>query len=191
MVPLAMSLYSDMAKGTILSDVNAVWDTPILASSVKSTSGDWAVAPMPVWNAAAPQYGNDGGSATAVLKGCKDSAQATQFALWMSTNPDSLSNLIKVTGIYPAATSGLDNPALSTPDPFYGGQTIFDVFKAEMPHINTGWQWGPTMTQTSTDLGDGLGTVETGNAQLPDVLTTVQAKTVSEMKQQGLSVSGG
>jgi multiple sugar transport system substrate-binding protein len=185
------SLYSDMAKGTILSDVNAVWDTPILASSVKSTSGDWAVAPMPVWNAAAPQYGNDGGSATAVLKGCKDSAQATQFALWMSTNPDSLSNLIKVTGIYPAATSGLDNPALSTPDPFYGGQTIFDVFKAEMPHINTGWQWGPTMTQTSTDLGDGLGTVETGNAQLPDVLTTVQAKTVSEMKQQGLSVSGG
>ncbi|MBC3844457.1 extracellular solute-binding protein [Streptacidiphilus sp. 4-A2] len=46
------SLYSDMAKGTILSDVNAVWDTPILASSVKTTSGDWAVAPMPVWNAA-------------------------------------------------------------------------------------------------------------------------------------------
>ena len=185
------SLYSDMAKGTILSDVNAVWDTPILASSVKTTSGDWAVAPMPVWNAADPQYGNDGGSATTVLKGCKDAQQATEFAMWMSTNAASLSNLIKVTGIYPAATSGLTNPALSAPDPFYGGQTIFDVFKSEMPDINTGWQWGPTMTQTSTDLGDGLGSVETGNAQLPGVLSTVQTKTVSELKQQGLSVSGG
>ena len=185
------SLYSDMAKGTILSDVNAVWDTPILASSVKSTSGDWAVAPMPVWNAADPQYGNDGGSATTVLKGCKDAQQATEFAMWMSTNAASLSNLIKVTGIYPAATSGLTNPALSAPDPFYGGQAIFDVFKAEMPDINTGWQWGPTMTQTSTDLGDGLGSVETGNAQLAGVLSTVQTKTVSELKQQGLSVSGG
>jgi len=185
------SLYSDMARGTILSDVNAVWDTPILASSVKTTSGDWAVAPMPVWNAADPQYGNDGGSATAVLSGCKDAKQATEFASWMSTDAASLSNLIKVTGIYPAATSGLDNPALSAPDPFYGGQTIFDVFKAEMPDINTGWQWGPTMTQSSTDLGDGLGTVETGNAELPGVLSAVQTKTVSEMKQQGLSVSGG
>ena len=185
------SLYSDMAKGAILSDVNAVWDTPILASSVKATSGDWAVAPMPVWNAADPQYGNDGGSATAVLKGCKDAAQATEFATWMSTDQTSLSNLIKVTGIYPAATSGLDNAALSAPDPFYGGQTIFDVFKAEMPHINTSWQWGPTMTQTSTDLGDGLGTVETGNATLTSVLGSVQTKTVAEMKQQGLSVSGG
>ena len=185
------SLYSDMAKGKILSDVNAVWDTPILASSVKTTSGDWAVAPMPVWDAANPQYGNDGGSATAVLNGCKDAKQAAEFALWMSTDPTSLTNLIKVTGIYPAATSGLDNPALTAPDPFYGGQTIFDVFKAEMPHINTNWQWGPTMTQASNDLGDGLGTVETGNAQLPAVLGTVQSKTVAEMKQQGLSVAGG
>ena len=184
------SLYADMAKGTILSDVNAVWDTPILASSVAKTTGDWAVAPMPVWDAANPAYGNDGGSATAVLKGCSHPQQAAQFAAWMSTDPTSVSNLIKVTGIYPAATSALSNPALSAPDAFYGGQTIFNVFKAEMPEINTTWQWGPTMTETSTDLGDGLGSVETGDAKLPAVVGTVQSKTVAAMKQQGLGVSG-
>ncbi|MDH6109263.1 multiple sugar transport system substrate-binding protein [Kitasatospora sp. MAP12-15] len=184
------SLYSDMAAGKVLSDVNAVWDAPIIASSVKDGAGQWAVAPMPVWDAANPVYGNDGGSATAILKGCGHAKEATEFATWMSTDADSVSNLIKVTGIYPAATSGLSNATLSAPDPFYGGQTIFDVFKAETSHINTDWQWGPTMTQTSTDLGDGLGQAGTGGTTLANMLAGVQTKTVAGMKQQGLSVSG-
>ncbi|MFC1427384.1 sugar ABC transporter substrate-binding protein [Streptacidiphilus sp. N1-12] len=185
------SLYADMASGKILSDVNAVWDTPILASSVKATSGKWAVAPMPVWDAANPVYGNDGGSSTAVLKGCAHPEEATEFAQWMSTDPGSLSNLIKVTGIYPAATAGLSNPALSAADPFYGGQHVFDVFKDETAHIDTSWQWGPTMTQTSTDLGDGLGKAETSGAKLTAVLSGVQDKTLAQMKQQGLSAAAG
>jgi multiple sugar transport system substrate-binding protein len=185
------SLYKDMANGKVLSDVNAVWDTPILASSVKSGAGHWAVAPMPVWNAAAPVYGNDGGSATAVMKGCSHPQEATEFAMWMSTDPSSVDNLVKLTGIYPAATSGLTSPALSKPDAFYGDQKIYDVFKAESAHIDTSWQWGPTMTQTSTDLADGLGRAGTGGTTLPSVLASVQKKTEAGMKQQGLSVSGG
>ncbi|MGC0319080.1 ABC transporter substrate-binding protein [Kitasatospora acidiphila] len=185
------SLYKDMADGKILSDVNAVWDAPIIASSVKGGAGQWAVAPMPVWGAANPAYGNDGGSATAILKGCAHAKEATEFATWMSTDADSVSNLIKVTGIYPAATSGLSNPALSAPDAFYGNQVIYDVFKAEAPHVATSWQWGPTMTQTATDLGDGLGKAGTGGTTLPNVLADVQGKTVAGMKQQGLTVAGG
>jgi multiple sugar transport system substrate-binding protein len=183
------SLYKDMSDGTVLSDVNAVWDAPIIASSVdKSTSGDWAVAPMPVWNAADPVYGNDGGSATAVLKGCADPKAATEFAAWMSTDADSVSNLIKVTGIYPAALSGLQNPQLSAPDAFYGNQVIYNVFRAESSKIDTDWQWGPTMTQTSTDLGTGLGQAGSGSSTLTGVLGSVQNSTVAELKNQGLSV---
>lgn len=183
------SLYKDMGSGKILSDVNAVWDAPIIASSVdKATSGKWAVAPMPVWDASDPVYGNDGGSATAVLKGCAQPQAATEFATWMSTDADSVTNLIKVTGIYPAATAGLQNPALSAPDAFYGNQVIYDVFRAETPKIDTTWQWGPTMTQTSGDLGDGLGQAGSGAQTLPQVLSSVQSKTVTELKSQGLSV---
>lgn len=184
------TLYKDMASGKILSDVNAVWDAPILASSDTGQSGQWAVVPMPVWNAASPAYGNDGGSSTAVLKGCQYPQQAAQFADWMSTNPQSVTNLINVTGIYPAATSGLTDPALSAPDKFFGNQVIYNVFKAEMPDINTTWQWGPTMTQTSTDLGNDLGDVETGSQTLTGMLSDVQSKTVDELKSQGMSVSG-
>ncbi|MFF3108996.1 ABC transporter substrate-binding protein [Kitasatospora sp. NPDC057904] len=185
------SLYADLTDGKILSDVNAVWNAPTLAASVKSGAGQWAVAPMPVWDAANPAYGNDGGSATAVLKGCAHPKEAAEFATWMSTDPGSVGDLITVTGIYPAATSGLANPALGKPDPFFGGQVIFDVFRAASAHIATDWQWGPTMTQTSTDLGDGLGRAGTGGATLPGVLADVQGKTVAGLKQQGLAVAGG
>ncbi|MEU6763935.1 sugar ABC transporter substrate-binding protein [Streptomyces sp. NPDC046853] len=183
------SLYKDMGAGKVLSDVNAVWNAPILASSAKGTAGKWAVAPMPVWDADRPAHGNDGGSATAVMKGCKYPEQATEFAMWMSTDKDSLSTLIKAAGIYPAATAGQSHPALDKPDPFYGGQKIYDVFKRESAHIDTSWQWGPTMTQASTDLSDGLGRAGKGGSPLPDVLAGVQSKTVGELKRQGLNVT--
>ncbi|WP_406347598.1 sugar ABC transporter substrate-binding protein [Streptomyces sp. NBC_00144] len=183
------SLYKNMASGKILSDVNAVWNAPLLASSVKSTSGKWAVAPMPVWDAGKPAYGNDGGSSTAVMKDCEHPEQATEFAMWMSTNKDSLGTLIKDTGIYPAATAGLDRPALSEPDPFYGGQKIYDVFKKESAQIDTSWKWGPTMTQTSTDLTDGLGRTGKGSTTLPEMLAAARKKTVGEMKSQGINVT--
>lgn len=184
------SLYKDMAAGKILSDVNAVWDAPEIASSVKGQSGQWAVAPMPVWNASAPAYGNDGGSSTSVLKGCKYPQQATEFADWMSTNPASVTNLINVTGIYPGAISGESNAALSAPNAFFGGQVIYTVFKDEIPHISTSWQWGPTMTQTATDLTNDLGNVEAGTQTLSEALADVQDKTSAEMKSQGISVAG-
>lgn len=183
------ALYKGMGNGTILSDVNAVWDAPLIASSVKETSGKWAVAPMPVWNASAPAYGNDGGSPNAVLKGCKNVGAAVQFATWFSTNKASVTNLIKKTGIYPAATAAQSNPALTQGDPFYGGQKIFDVFKAAVPKIDPKFVWGPVMTKTSTALGDGLGKAGTGGTTLSAVLASSQSQTVSEMKAQGLTVS--
>lgn len=184
------SLYKDMAAGKILSDVNAVWDTPTIASSVKGQSGQWAVAPMPVWNASQPAYGNDGGSSTSVLKGCQYPRQAIEFADWMSTSTASVTNLINVTGIYPAATAGQSNAALSAPNGFFGGQVIYKVFKSEIPDINTSWQWGPTMNQIATDLTNDLGNVEGGSQTLSAALGDVQSKTITAMKSQGISVAG-
>ncbi|MFD4910160.1 extracellular solute-binding protein [Kitasatospora purpeofusca] len=182
------ALYKGMGEGTILSDVNAVWDTPILADSVKQTSGNWAVAPMPVWDASAPTAGNAGGTPTAVLKGCKHVKEAVEFAHWFGTDQASVSNLIKETGIYPAALSGLENPALSQPDPFYGGQTIFDVFKESAGRVDPGFQWGPVMTKTSGVLADGLGKAGAGGAGLDAALAEAQTQTVAEMKTQGMEI---
>ncbi|WP_329493665.1 extracellular solute-binding protein [Kitasatospora herbaricolor] len=180
------ALYKGMGEGTILSDVNAVWDTPILADSVKQTSGNWAVAPMPVWDTADPASANAGGTPNAVLKGCPHVKEAVEFSHWFGTDQASVTNLIKATGIYPAALTALDNPALTEPDPFYGGQKIYDVFRASAAQIAPGFQWGPVMTKTSGALGDGLGKAGTGSTTLDAALADAQAQTVAEMKTQGM-----
>ncbi len=46
------------------------------------------------------------------------------------------------------------------------------------------------MTQTSTDLGNDLGDVETGSQTMTGMLSDVQSKTVGELKSQGMSVAG-
>ena len=63
------SWYTGLSDGTIATHVGAVWIAGILKGDAKGGSGDWAVAPMPQWNAGDTAVGNVGGSATAVLKG--------------------------------------------------------------------------------------------------------------------------
>lgn len=183
-------VYKEFQNGTVAAYVGPVWYSSILEQNAAGASGKWAVAPMPQWQAGGNVSGNDGGSTTAVVKGCQSSPQALEFANWMSTSPDSLDILIKKAGIYPAATAGATQPALSQPDPYFGGQKIFDVFKQSLAGTPTGWNWGPTMTQTSADLTDAFGAATTAHTPLDQALSAVQDKTVAAMKAKGLNVSG-
>jgi multiple sugar transport system substrate-binding protein len=188
--PLDTAWFKAVQDGHVLSLVGAVWAAPLIAKNLPELSGKWAVAPMPQWSATDNAAGNRGGSATAVLKGCKNPKQATEFATWLSTNPDSVTNLIQNTGIYPAAKSGLDLPAANQPSAYFGGQNIYEVFKTAAANTNTNWMWGPTMTQTQSDFKAALKKAGTGQGTIPQAVTDVQASTVEALKSQGLSVKG-
>lgn len=188
--PLDTAWFKAVQDGQVLSLVSAVWAAPLIAKNLPELAGKWAVAPMPQWNAGDTAAGNRGGSATAVLKGCKNPKQATEFATWLSTDPGSVTNLIQNTGIYPAAKSGLDLPAANQPSKYFGGQNIYPVFKTAAANINTNWMWGPTMTQTQSDFKAALKTAGTGQGTIPQAVTDVQASTVAALKSQGLSVTG-
>ena len=111
--------------------------------------------------------GNRGGSATAVLKGCKNPKEATAAALAMSTNNDIVTSLIQNTGIYPAAISGQELPAVNQPSEYFGGQNIYPIFKEAAANIAPGWVWGPTMTQVQPAIKDGLKKVGSGQGTIP------------------------
>ena len=182
--------YKDIQDGRVLAFVGAVWATPLLQQNAPGLSGKMSVAPLPQWTAGQAASGNRGGSTTAVLKGCKNPQQATEAALWLSTNGDSVTSLIKNTGIYPAAKSGQQLPAVNQPSAFFGGQDVYQVFKTAAANISPNWVWGPTMTQVQPDFKDGLKKAGAGQGGIPQLVTTVQANTVSAMKSQGLTVSG-
>ncbi|HXR72592.1 ABC transporter substrate-binding protein [Actinocrinis sp.] len=183
--------FKDVQNGKVLSLVSAVWAAPLIAQGLPGLSGKWAVAPMPQWTPGQAATGSRGGSATVVLTGCKYPQQATEFADWLSTNSDSVTNLIKNTGIYPAATSGQDLPAVNQPSAYFGGQNIYQVFKTAAANISPSWGWGPTMVQVQSEMKHGLKLAGTGQGTIPQAVTAVQADTVTAMKSQGLSVSGG
>ncbi|MBC9823937.1 extracellular solute-binding protein [Terrabacter sp. MAHUQ-38] len=181
--------YKDIQDGRVLSYVGAVWASALIEENAPGASGKWSVAPMPQWTAGEKASGNRGGSATAVLKGCKNLKEATEAAVWLSTDNGSVTSLIQNTGIYPAAKAGQQLPTANQPSEYFGGKNIYAVFREAAANIPEGWVWGPTMTAVQPDFKDGLKKVGAGEGTIPELVTKVQAKTVSGMKGQGLSVS--
>jgi multiple sugar transport system substrate-binding protein len=175
--------------GKVLTWISAVWGNNTISTNAKSTSGKWAVAPMPQWNAGEKRAGNWGGSTTAVFNTSKHPAEAAKFALWLNSDTEALTLLNKEGGLYPATKEGLDLPALSNGLPFYGDQKIFDVFKEAAGQVDQTFTWGPTMTQTYTDLQDGFGKALNGSGTLSDALTTADKKTVDNLKSQSIPVT--
>lgn len=168
--------------------ISAVWGEATLANGAPNTAGKWAVAPMPQWSAGGKTAGNWGGSTVAVLKGSKHPYESAQFALWLNTNPDALALENKLGGLYPAAKAGADLPAFSQGVDYYGGQKIFNVFSDVSGEVNPDFVWGPTMTQTYTDLVDGFGAAVGKSGTLTDALKTAQTKTIAALGTQGITV---
>nr|WP_229671233.1 extracellular solute-binding protein [Salinibacterium xinjiangense] len=169
--------------------ISAVWGASTIKSGAPDTSGKWAVAQMPQWNAGDDAAGNWGGSSSAVLKGSKHPYEAAQFALWLNTDPDALEMANELGGLYPASKDGANLPVFTAGQEFYGGQKIYDVFAEASAQVIPNFVWGPTMTQTYTDVSDGFGAALGGSGTLADALATGTEKTIAALKAQSIPVA--
>ena len=181
--------FHDLQTGTLATWISAVWGAGVLSSNATQSSGKWRVAPMPLWTAGQTADGNWGGSTTAVFKTTKHPKEATEFAEWLNTNQQSLDEMIKINSSYPALQSALDSPLVNAPQPFFGNQVLGSVFKQASAQVNANFQWGPTMNQVYTDMGDDFANAINGKGTLVSQLNTAQQQTVSFMQEQGFSVS--
>ncbi len=167
--------------------VSAVWGANTISSGAPKTAGDWAVAPMPQWNAGDTASAAWGGSSDVVFKGSKHPAEASKFLIWLNTSTEALSALNKEANLYPASTTGAKLPALTSGVEYYGNQAIYKEFATAAQNIKP-FTWGPTMTQTYSDVSDGFGSAESGQGTLLDALKTGQTKTIAALKAQSIAV---
>nr|WP_269809847.1 sugar ABC transporter substrate-binding protein [Kineosporia rhizophila] len=183
--------YSQLADGKYLSMIGAAWNSALIEQNVGDTSGKWAVAPMPTV-AGSDTTANSGGSAVAVLKGCKFPEQAVKFANWLNSSEDSMNVLAASDGggLFPAAEAALQYDVVNQEPEFFGGQNISTVFADAAQKVNTQWAWGPTYSSTDTELIDGLASVATKKSTLPEVMTSLQESTVATMSERGITVAG-
>jgi len=168
--------------------VSAVWGASTLSTGAPNAAGNWRVAPMPQWEAGGEDAGNWGGSSTAVLKGSEHPYEAAQFALWLNTDPEALAMANELGGLYPASKEGANLEAFAGESEYYGGQKIYDVFAEASANVIPDFVWGPTMTQTYTDVSDGFGEVLGGTGTLADALAAGEEKTVSALEAQSIPV---
>lgn len=180
--------YNDLQNGGAATWISAVWGANTILSNAPKTSGNWAVAPMPQWSAGQNVAGNWGGSTTVVFKNTQHPKEATEFAMWLNSNADSVKSMVSTAQIYPALSSALNTPATDAVKTFYGGQDINTVFKDASNNVDVNFQWGPTMNQVFTDLSDNFSNAVDGKTTLSASLDTVQNSTIAQMKKQGFSV---
>lgn len=169
---------------------SAVWGANSISSGAPDTAGNWAVAQSPQWKAGEEKAGNWGGSSTVAFKGTKHLYEAAKFALWLNTSSEALTALNKEANLYPATKAGLSLPVLKNGVDFYGGQKIYDVFAKASADVSPDFTWGPTMTQTYSDVSDGFKNAVGGSGTLLDALKSGQASTIQTMKAQSIPVKG-
>jgi multiple sugar transport system substrate-binding protein len=181
--------YNDLQTGTVATWITGAWGAGIIEGNAAKSTGDWKVALTPAWTAGAPADGDWGGSTTVVFNDTKHAAAAATFAEWISDNQGSAVQEFVGGGAYPALLSSLQSSTINSPQPFYGGQVINQVFSQGASNVDENFTWGPTMNQTFTDMGNDLASAVNGQGTLSDAINKVQASTVTYMKSQGFSVS--
>ncbi|MBN9211673.1 MAG: sugar ABC transporter substrate-binding protein [Microbacterium sp. 71-36] len=175
--------------GEVWSWNSAVWGANSISSGAPDTSGKWAVAEAPQWQAGQSSAGNWGGSSIAVFKSTKHLYEAAKFALWLNTSEEALTSLNKTAAIYPATKDGLKLPALQEGVPFYGDQKIYDVFAKASGEVDPNFVWGPTMTQVYADVSDGFKSAVAGSGTLTEALASAQDKTIATLEAQSIPVA--
>lgn len=187
----ANAWYKDLQTGAIAGWVSASWGDAIITGNAPDTSGKWAVAPMPQWNAGESVSANWGGSSIAVLTGSKYPTEATKFSVWLNSDPQSVNLLIEGGYGWPAAKDGVKAPALNQASPFFSGQKYNDIFAKSDQEINNSWGWIPTIDQTYQHLDDSFNAAVSGNGSFVQAVKDAQTKTVADMKAKGLQVATG
>jgi multiple sugar transport system substrate-binding protein len=184
---------ADIQSGNILSWISGSWADAIVRGTAPDTAGAWAAAPMPQWsdgeNVSATWAG---GSASIVLKGSEHPAEAAEFALWLNSDPESVSILTSVGAGWPAIkdTSAIeslqDDPEVFA---FYGGQNIWEVFAESDAAVSTNWTWPPLSQTLFADLTDNVKAAVEGGAPLTEAFTQTQADFTAALEDKGISVA--
>jgi multiple sugar transport system substrate-binding protein len=177
-----------LATGKIWAWPTAVWGAGVIKGSAPDTAGGWAVAPLPTWTAEQKVSGSWGGGGLSVFTTSKHPCEAAQFALWMGTDPEAMKILNTAIGIYPTTTTLLADPLFSEPDPFFGGQKIFDVFLESSQQLPD-FTWGPAMTDTYKAVTDAMGKASSSGTSLTDSLDEAQTSVVASMEKSGYTVA--
>jgi ABC-type glycerol-3-phosphate transport system substrate-binding protein len=121
----------------------------LMKDGAPEQKGDWAIAPAPYSQEPGSYLG---GTGLSIPVNAPHPEQAWTFIQYMLEQQQQV-GVFTLAGAAPATTAALQSPELTKPDPYFGGQAPFGIFKDSMAtatHFPYVEQWDPI----DTDIGN-------------------------------------
>ncbi|MGC4943210.1 extracellular solute-binding protein [Kribbella sp. DT2] len=168
-----------VTNGQLAAFVGAVWWAQLgPKNAAPKTKGNWRVTPAP----GGP--GNRGGSFLAITKYCKNPEAAFAFITWLESAKNQAQSFLDPV-LFPSTPASYDDPKLSNPDDFFGGQKIVDVF-ADSAQKYPGTYLSPYDTIISDALTSELVNVEIGAKSSDQAWRDAQHRIDRELTRAGV-----
>lgn len=129
-------------NGTSAVMPSAVWWIGTLTDEMPELANKFTVVPLPAFTPGSTQTSNDGGSTLAVPAQAKNPQLAGSFVKFMLANTDNHVSMMQEEGLFPSYLPALDAPLFHEPQPYFGGEKVYELFATQTPKI-------PSITYTS------------------------------------------
>jgi cellobiose transport system substrate-binding protein len=169
---------SAIGNGTLATEIGAAWHALDIESAAPQDKGKWRVASNP----GGP--GDIGGSFLAIPTECADPALAFEIVTWI-LSPANAARGFTDAALFPSSPATYAMPALTSGDPYFGGQKTIDIFGPSAKGIPNQYQ-APADAAVSAPYYDQLTNVENGKspgAAWADAVS--QAKQIFQQQQAG------
>ncbi|MEV6103887.1 sugar ABC transporter substrate-binding protein [Streptomyces sp. NPDC051940] len=121
-------LVSATKTGKVATTLTAAWWTGTLTSEMPELKGRFGVVPLPAFDEGGTRTSNEGGSTLCIPAQSKNPELAWAFVQFVLTDKANQVSMLKEEGLFPAYLPALDDPYLSAPQEYFGGQPALKVF---------------------------------------------------------------
>ena len=181
--------FKQLGDGKIASWLVGAWGLQALTNNLPDNAGLWRVAPQPVWNAGDAATSQFGGSATVVMEQSENKEWATDFAIWINSDPEAVESLKNDNGLLPTTIAAWEDPAfLDEEIEYLGGQPARQVFAQSAEDTVLGWQWLPFQPYVNSIYAETVGTAIANKSDISEGLAAWEQRIVEYAEQQGFTV---
>lgn len=180
--------YRGLGDGTIATLNIGAWMPGNLETGVPEASGDWRVAPLPVYEAGDTASAENGGGGDAVLAQSKNKLAAAGFVEFMNSGDGTQISIDA--GGFPSTVADLESDEfLGYESEYFGGQKINEVLVQSASDVVKGWSYLPFQVYSNSIFSDTVGQSYAEKSDLNTGLTDWQKAITAYGTEQGFTVT--
>jgi multiple sugar transport system substrate-binding protein len=180
--------YRGLGDGTIATLNIGAWMPGNLETGVPEASGDWRVAPLPVYEAGDTASAENGGGGDAVLAQSKNKLAAAGFVEFMNSGEGTQISIDA--GGFPSTVADLESDEfLGYESEYFGGQKINEVLVQSASDVVEGWSYLPFQVYSNSIFSDTVGQAYATKTDLNGGLTDWQKAIAAYGNEQGFTVT--